>query len=54
MMAPVGVTTRPDGEQMLLHRCLGCGIVRRNRIAADDNPDVGDGFESLREGAARG
>jgi hypothetical protein len=35
-MAPVGVFTRPDGEQALVHRCLGCGIVRHNRLAADD------------------
>jgi hypothetical protein len=35
-MAPEGVFTRPDGEQALVHRCLGCGIVRHNRLAADD------------------
>jgi hypothetical protein len=22
---------------MILHRCLGCGFVRANRLAADDN-----------------
>jgi hypothetical protein len=37
LMAPVGVTTRPNGEQMIVHRCLGCGAERRNRVAADDN-----------------
>jgi hypothetical protein len=37
MMTPAGVFTRRDGEQMLLHICGGCGVKRRNRIAADDN-----------------
>jgi hypothetical protein len=25
---------------MVVHTCLGCGFVRYNRIAADDNPVV--------------
>ncbi len=37
MMPAVGLFTRRNGEQMLLHRCAGCGVERRNRIAADDN-----------------
>lgn len=36
-MAPVGVFARPNGEQVLVHRCLGCGFERHNRIAADDD-----------------
>jgi hypothetical protein len=36
-MAPVGRFTRADGEPMILHRCLGCGFARANRLAADDN-----------------
>lgn len=36
-MAPVGTFHRPKGEQVILHRCLGCGLERHNRIAADDN-----------------
>jgi hypothetical protein len=38
MMPAVGVAFRADGEQMVVHRCNGCGIERRNRVAADDNP----------------
>ena len=38
LMAPIGVFHRPKGEQVLLHRCLGCGLERHNRVAADDNP----------------
>jgi hypothetical protein len=38
LMPAVGVSFRPDGEQMVVHRCNGCGIERQNRVAADDNP----------------
>jgi hypothetical protein len=37
-MPAVGVAFRPDGEQLVVHRCNGCGIERQNRIAADDHP----------------
>lgn len=40
LMQPIGVFYRPKGEQMVVHSCLGCGVVRYNRIAADDNPIV--------------
>lgn len=38
LMEPVGVCARPNGEQLVVHRCRGCGAERQNRIAADDNP----------------
>gem|GEM_PF-2393653 len=37
VMAPVGLLTRRNGEPVILHRCLGCGREKPNRIAADDN-----------------
>jgi hypothetical protein len=37
LMAPVGTFARSKGEQVIVHRCLGCGFERHNRIAADDN-----------------
>ena len=37
LMAPTGVFARPNGEQALVHRCLGCGFERHNRVAADDD-----------------
>jgi hypothetical protein len=37
MMPAIGVAYRTNGEQMVIHRCNGCGIERRNRVAADDN-----------------
>jgi hypothetical protein len=36
-MAPVARFDRPGGEPVLIHRCLGCGLERHNRLAADDN-----------------
>jgi hypothetical protein len=39
-MAPIGTFYRPNLEQVVVHRCLGCGFVRYNRVAADDNPVV--------------
>lgn len=38
LMRPVGTFCRGNGEQMLVHRCLGCGAERHCRVAADDNP----------------
>ena len=38
LMSPVGTFFRPNGEQVVLHQCRGCGLERHNRIAADDNP----------------
>ena len=40
LMEPIGVFSRPNGEQMLVHRCRGCEAERHNRVAADDNPLV--------------
>ncbi len=36
-MAPVARFDRPGGEPVLVHRCLGCGLERHNRLVADDN-----------------
>jgi hypothetical protein len=40
MMAPIGAFTRPKGEHVLVHQCLGCGFERYCRIAADDDFDL--------------
>lgn len=36
-MAPIARFERPNGEPVMVHRCLGCGFERHNRVAADDN-----------------
>ena len=37
-MEPIAITVRGDGEWVLIHRCLGCGVLHANRSAGDDNP----------------
>jgi hypothetical protein len=36
-MEPIGVSIQRNGEWSLVHRCTGCGTLRINRIASDDN-----------------
>jgi hypothetical protein len=36
-MDPVGLSTRPDGEWLIIHRCTRCGELGANRVAGDDN-----------------
>lgn len=36
-MEPVGKTYKKDGEEMVVHKCLKCGITSKNRIAGDDS-----------------
>jgi hypothetical protein len=36
-MEPVSYFQRPNGEYVLVHRCLECELERFNRIAADDD-----------------
>lgn len=40
LQEPIGTFYRGNGEQMILHRCTGCGAERHNRIAADDSPVI--------------
>jgi hypothetical protein len=37
-MEPIAITVRGEGEWVLIHRCLGCGVLHSNRTAGDDNP----------------
>ncbi|OGN29958.1 MAG: hypothetical protein A3A33_01390 [Candidatus Yanofskybacteria bacterium RIFCSPLOWO2_01_FULL_49_25] len=37
-MRPIGITHKSDGvELMLVHQCMSCGKISKNRIAGDDN-----------------
>ena len=38
LMDPIGLATRRNGEQVIVHRCLGCDAERVCRVAADDHP----------------
>lgn len=37
-MESIGVWVRKNGEWAVIHRCVICGKLSSNRIAADDNP----------------
>jgi hypothetical protein len=37
MMEPIGVFERPNGEEVIVHRCVKCGFERFNRVGADDD-----------------
>jgi len=39
LMEPVGVELK-HGEYIIIHRCLSCGIIKRNKASTDDNFDV--------------
>ena len=36
-MEPIGVFERPNGEEVIVHRCVRCGFERFNRVGADDD-----------------
>ena len=36
-MEPIAITSRPDGEWLIIHRCTHCDVLHSNRIAGDDN-----------------
>ncbi|KKU30597.1 MAG: GTPase EngC2 [candidate division WWE3 bacterium GW2011_GWA1_46_21] len=37
LMEPMGKIVKPNGEEVLVHKCLKCSEVRKNRIAGDDS-----------------
>lgn len=38
ILEPVGIWVRKNGEWAVIHRCVRCGKISSNRVAADDNP----------------
>ncbi len=40
LMAPIGKLYKSDGEEMLVHKCQKCGLVRKNRVAGDDSVEL--------------
>lgn len=44
-MKPIGLTFKAagdgkTGEIMVVHKCVKCGVVRKNRIAGDDKEEI--------------
>ena len=40
LMEPVALWVKDGGELSIVHRCTGCGTLKANRIAPDDNEKV--------------
>lgn len=38
-MRPLGLSTKKDGELMIVHKCEKCNKVSKNRIAGDDDTE---------------
>jgi hypothetical protein len=36
-MEPIAIASRSGGEWAVVHRCAGCGYLRTNRVAGDDD-----------------
>lgn len=36
-MEPIAIASRSGGEWAVVHRCAGCGHLRTNRVAGDDD-----------------
>lgn len=50
LMQPVGLLARRNGEQVIIHLCLGCGKEHPNRVGADDNPVLLMRLQPIRSG----
>lgn len=37
LMKPIGKVLKKDNEEVLVHECVKCGILRKNRVAGDDS-----------------
>lgn len=37
---PIGILYKDDGEEVLVHQCIKCGVLRKNRVAGDDNMEL--------------
>jgi hypothetical protein len=40
LMFPIGKMYKPDGEEVLVHQCQACQLVRKNRVAGDDDERI--------------
>lgn len=47
VMKAIGKVFKPDGEEVLIHKCVKCGIVRKNRIAGDDSWELVKNLQEL-------
>lgn len=49
LMAPIGKIYKPDGEEVIIHKCEKCGLIRKNRVAGDDSIELVENLEVFDE-----
>lgn len=37
LMEPIGKFMRPNGEEVIIHKCIECAKISNNRVAGDDD-----------------
>ena len=47
LMPAVGKMIKKEGEEVLVHICDICGMVRKNRVAGDDSIELVDNLPAL-------
>jgi ribosome biogenesis GTPase / thiamine phosphate phosphatase len=47
LMCPIGKMLKKDGEEVMVHKCEKCGLIRKNRVAGDDNVKKVDNLDVL-------
>ena len=47
LMPAIGKMYKEDGEEVLVHECVKCGLIRKNRIAGDDSFDLVENLKVL-------
>ena len=45
LMKPVGKFIKSKGEEVLIHKCIKCGLIRCNRVAGDDDINLVEKLE---------
>lgn len=45
LMPAIGKMYKPDGEEVLVHKCVKCSFVRKNRVAGDDDYNLTDALK---------
>ncbi len=49
VMPAVAKMLKPDGEEVLVHKCSTCGIIRKNRVAGDDDFSAVESLEVVEQ-----
>ena len=50
LMPPKGKLEKPDGEEVLVNKCIKCGFERKNRVAGDDSTTLVHTLDTINTG----